>query len=208
MKAEVTDLTEFQSKNRPDVSWTHPFLPRLLNLIPVEATTLLDIGCGRGVIGALFNVYRENRHSVGVDAWPPYLKEARKYYNLVIDSDLRTNWPILSNEKFDVGCFIEVIEHFPKQRGHEVLQLLEHHCKRVIVSTPGRFFRQNAYDKNPGQQHVSAWTRKEFEALGYQLATEPVPILGHYLRSLSWRVFPRLFQTDMTILAYKDQNRN
>ena len=193
-----------EGSGRPEVFWTHPFLPELLKSIPLDAQTLLDIGCGRGLVGALFSIYRARRFSVGVDAWPPYLEEARKYYDRVIECDLRFMWPPLPEAKFDVGCFIEAIEHFPKERGNRLLKLLEDHCKRVIVSTPRRFYGQDAYDKNPRQRHVSGWTLKEFKKMGYsKIIRDPIPFRGYYLRSLSWRILPELFRSD-TILVYKD----
>jgi 16S rRNA G1207 methylase RsmC len=43
---------------KPEVTWAHPFLEKLLNEIPVETKSLVDLGCGRGIIGATMLIYR------------------------------------------------------------------------------------------------------------------------------------------------------
>ena len=37
----------------PEITWTHPFVYQLLKIIPTNTNTLVDVGCGRGIIGAL-----------------------------------------------------------------------------------------------------------------------------------------------------------
>jgi predicted TPR repeat methyltransferase len=39
----------------------------------VDVESLLDLGCGRGIVGALCRIYRAPRRLVGFDAWEPYL---------------------------------------------------------------------------------------------------------------------------------------
>jgi predicted TPR repeat methyltransferase len=55
-------------------------------MIPVDVESLLDLGCGRGIVGALCRIYRAPRRLVGLDAWEPYLsfcREHRLYDELV-----------------------------------------------------------------------------------------------------------------------------
>src|SRR2546425_869065 len=58
----------------PQVTWTHPALPMILSMIPEDTDSLVDIGCGRGIVGALCRIYRRPTHLVGVDAYKPYLQ--------------------------------------------------------------------------------------------------------------------------------------
>jgi len=42
----------------PDITWTHKGLPHILASIPADTKSLVDVGCGRGIIAALARIYR------------------------------------------------------------------------------------------------------------------------------------------------------
>jgi 2-polyprenyl-3-methyl-5-hydroxy-6-metoxy-1,4-benzoquinol methylase len=155
----------------PEVTWTHPALSRILDLIPTEAASLLDVGCGRGIIGALCRIYRACARLVGVDIYRPYLEFCRRHalYDEVIEWDLRkTPLPFRTGE-FDVATAIEVVEHLEKWEGEALLDELERVARTVIVTTPNRFFQQKAYDGNEWQRHRSIWSARELRARGYEI---------------------------------------
>ncbi|MEM3698134.1 MAG: hypothetical protein QXQ94_11715, partial [Candidatus Bathyarchaeia archaeon] len=59
------------------VTWAHRWLYEILEQIPIEMNSLVDVGYGRGVIGALVKIYRNPERLVGIDAFPPYLEFCR-----------------------------------------------------------------------------------------------------------------------------------
>ncbi|KPV63929.1 MAG: hypothetical protein AOA66_0507 [Candidatus Bathyarchaeota archaeon BA2] len=62
---------------REYISWTHPFLHEILKAIPHNVKTLIDVGCGRGIVGALVRVYRNADRLVGIDIRTDYLDFVR-----------------------------------------------------------------------------------------------------------------------------------
>jgi len=42
----------------PEVTWTEPFLDRVLAFIPLQSKTIIDVGAGKGIVGALCKIYR------------------------------------------------------------------------------------------------------------------------------------------------------
>jgi len=42
-------------------TWTRPFLHELLEEIPKDMESLIDVGCGRGIVGAMTRIYRNHK---------------------------------------------------------------------------------------------------------------------------------------------------
>jgi len=153
----------------PDVTWTHGPLPHILNEIPVNCRSLLDVGCGRGIIGALCRIYRGVDQLVGMEGYEPYLEFSRKagFYDDTILRNL-TDMPLpLDTQEFEVVTCIEVIEHLEWSAGQKLLDELERVGSRVIVTTPNVLFQQDEYDGNPFQRHLSQWRPSDFRKRGY-----------------------------------------
>ena len=153
----------------PDVTWTHRALPLILDAIPVECKSLLDVGCGRGIIGALCRIYRNVDRLVGLDGFLPYLEFNQKagFYTDTILRNL-SNTPLpLGTQEFEVVTCIEVIEHLELGAGQKLLDELERIGSRVIVTTPNILFQQQEYDGNVFQRHLSQWRPSDFRRRGY-----------------------------------------
>lgn len=154
------------------MTWTHPSLPLVLDTIPEDIESLLDLGTGRGTVGALCRIYRETRMVVGVDFHLPYLSFVKEYslYDELLRIDLREGQLPFKERSFDVVTLIEVIEHLPKRAGHQLIRESERLAKRrVIISTPNVQFDQPNYDGNPLQTHQTVWSYAELKALGYKV---------------------------------------
>lgn len=181
-------------------TWTRPFLHELLEEIPKDVDSLIDVGCGRGIVGAMTCIYRTPRRLVGVDIFQNYIDFCKKYsiYDELHCLDLRqTPLPFRDNE-FSVATCIETIEHLPKKHGEKLLDELYRIADTVIVSTPAVFFRQpkNHVGRNPFQEHVSKWTVEDFKKRGYEVrgvGELALHTLAIPTRKLSCR-FPRLHQ--------------
>src|SRR2546427_5673212 len=122
---------------RTDVTWIHSFLDLFLHFVPKGLGSVLDAGCGRGIVGAVMRIYREPNRVVGIDGFDPYLQFCRRtgMYDQLIEHDLRKfPLPFKSNE-FDLGTSLEVIEHLSKEDGVRLLDGLERVSRMVRVST-------------------------------------------------------------------------
>ena len=152
------------------ITWTHPFLYQLLQLIPINTNLLVDVGCGRGIIGALMRIYRKPNRLVAIDGFEPSLAFCKKhdFYDEYFKVDLSRLPLPFSDGEFEIATCIEVIEHLPKQAGFKLMDELERVARKVIVTTPKAFFNQDCYDGNPHQAHLSNWTIKEFADRGYE----------------------------------------
>jgi SAM-dependent methyltransferase len=153
------------------ITWTHPALPRILDAIPTEARSLLDVGCGRCIVGALCRIYRRMDRQVGFDGYAPALDTCRRhsFYDECLESTI-TDAPLpFETAEFDVVTCIEVIEHLPRATGLALLAELERVGRHVIISTPNGFFQQEELEANPLQRHLSGWKPGDFRRRGYRV---------------------------------------
>jgi ubiquinone/menaquinone biosynthesis C-methylase UbiE len=181
-------------------TWTRPFLHELLEEIPKDVESLIDVGCGRGIVGAMTRIYRTPKRLVGVDIFQDYIDFCKKYniYDELHRLDLRrTPLPFQDNE-FTVATCVETIEHLPKNHGEKLLEELHRIAETIIVSTPSVYFRQpkSHVKNNPFQAHISKWTVEDFKKRGYNVkgvGNIAMHKLAIPTRKLTCR-FPRLYQ--------------
>jgi len=171
--------------------------------------SLIDVGCGRGIIGALARIYRNPKRLVGIDVFRPYLNfcSYHGFYDEIYAYDL-TKTPLpFKDYEFDVATCIEVLEHIPKSSGENLLNELERIAKKVIVTTPNGLIPQKALDDNPFQRHVSCWSVKDFTKRGYTVkGVGYFIIFGRKIRYISFllsRFSYSMPQCSDTLLAYK-----
>lgn len=176
-----------------DITWTHFGLPFILDSIPIGTESLIDLGCGRGVIGALCRIYRDPHQLVGVDSFEASVKfcERFNFYDKCLLHNLE-NMPLPFKEKeFEVATCIEVIEHLPKKSGEKLLFEIERIAKTVIVTSPTVFYKQSEYDANPCQKHLSLWTIRDFQRRGYKVfGAGEMKIFGRHVKYLSRGLAP------------------
>jgi 2-polyprenyl-3-methyl-5-hydroxy-6-metoxy-1,4-benzoquinol methylase len=196
-----------------NLTFTHRSLHRMVDAIPVDTTSLLDAGCGPGIIGAMCRLYREIDRLVGIDVYPPYLERARRHdlYDELLQRSLTDlPLPFVAGE-FDVVTCIEVIEHLPRPQGEALLAELERVGRRVIVSTPNWFFDQEPIDGNPHQRHLSLWRERDFQKRGYDvIGMEGMKLLGRHVPYLSTVLGPmtlRMPRLATMILCVRDAAR-
>ena len=207
-----------------DVTWTHPGLFKILKLIPEETVSLLDLGCGRGIIGALCRIYRDTKKLVGVDIFDPYLRFCKKHnlYDTVLKWDLRKLPLPFKNNEFEVVVAIEVVEHLEKNDALKLIKEMERIAeKRVIISTPNIFFEQDTYDGNPFQMHRCILNYRQLRKLGYkvyvggslmflnlQIPFIFTPVESRKFKSLSSLLNKLLVRYACTVLGVKDFKRS
>jgi len=181
-------------------TWTRPFLHELLEEIPKNVDSLVDVGCGRGIVGAMTRIYRNPKRLVGIDVFPDYVDFCKKYmmYDELFLLDLRQTPLPFQNHEFDVATCIETIEHLPKIHGEKLLEELHRVADTIIVSTPSSLFKQpkRHVERNSFQAHVSHWTVEDFKKRGYKVrgvGNLAMHKIAFPTRKLTCR-FPRFYQ--------------
>lgn len=130
-----------------------------------DCRTVLDLGCGWS---SPLQFCKNIEYSVGVEAYKPYLEKSKKqgvhskYLNKKIED---VSFP---DKSFDAVILIEVLEHLPEKTGRRLLADAERWAKKkVIVTSPNGFTRQDTFDRNILQKHLSGWSASTMKRLGF-----------------------------------------
>ena len=136
--------------------------------------SVLDVGCGEGVLTHQWAQQLGERRIVGIDLDDEKLKAewtTRQRPNLEYRTMLAENMPFAENE-FDVACAIEVLEHVPDP-AHTVAEMARVARRHLLVSVPreplwrmlnmarGAYLAQ--LGNTPG--HVNHWSKRSFVQL-------------------------------------------
>ena len=136
--------------------------------------SLLDVGCGEGVLTHRWAQRLGDRRVVGIDLDDPGLHalwEGRRAPNLEYRVMKAENLPFGDGE-FDVGAAIEVLEHVPDP-DHTVAEMARVASGHLLVSVPreplwrGLNLARGAYLKDLGNTpgHLNHWSKRSFVAL-------------------------------------------
>ena len=175
-------------------SWAVTYYSELEKAIG-NAESLLDVGCG--INSPVSYLSKRPKHLVGVDGFQPSVDESRrkKIHDDYVCSDLLDIDKHFEVNSFECVMALDVIEHFPKDKGFDLLEKMEKLAsKRVIVFTPNGFQAQNEHSGNALQKHVSGWSVEEMQKRGYEVIgiNGWKPLLGEFALPRFW---PRSFWT-------------
>jgi ubiquinone/menaquinone biosynthesis C-methylase UbiE len=142
-------------------------------------TSLLDVGCGEGVLTHQWAEQVDGR-VVGIDLDDPQLHEQwkdRQAPNLEYRVMKAENLPF-GDDEFDLAAAIEVLEHVPDP-AHTVAEMARVARRHVLVSVPreplwrGLNMARGAYLKDLGNTpgHVNHWSKRSFVKLLSQHGT-------------------------------------
>jgi SAM-dependent methyltransferase len=136
--------------------------------------TILDVGCGEGVLTHQWAQKPGVERIVGIDLDDPLLHEAwkgRMHPNLEYRVLKAENMPFADAE-FEVSTAIEVLEHVPDPE-HTVSEMARCASRYLLVSVPreplwrGLNMARGAYWKELGNTpgHVNHWSKRGFVQL-------------------------------------------
>ncbi|HEU4979367.1 MAG TPA: class I SAM-dependent methyltransferase [Solirubrobacteraceae bacterium] len=139
-----------------------------------DPRSLLDVGCGEGVLTHEWAQRLPGRRVVGLDLDDPQLHAewaGRRAPNLEYLVMKAENLPFADGE-FDVASAIEVLEHVPDPE-HTVAEMARVAQRWLLVSVPreplwrGLNMARGAYWKDLGNTpgHVNHWSKRSFTAL-------------------------------------------
>jgi hypothetical protein len=132
---------------------------------------ILDLGIGYGMNGAgIRNWYSRTCELIGVEIFRNYDNPMWRLYDKVLWIDIEE---LLQNElsvefKYDMVLMTDVIEHFPKEKGREILHLIAQVTRKAaVVTTPAVWFEQGDVGGNEYERHHAVWTPEDFQKEGW-----------------------------------------
>jgi 2-polyprenyl-3-methyl-5-hydroxy-6-metoxy-1,4-benzoquinol methylase len=137
-------------------------------------TSLLDVGCGEGVLVHEWATRLGDKRVVGIDLEEPSIQAGwaeRQAPNLEYKIMQAENLPFADGE-FDVATAIEVLEHVPDPE-HTVAEMARVASRWLLVSVPreplwrGLNLARGAYIKQLGNTpgHLNHWIKRSFIAM-------------------------------------------
>lgn len=136
---------------------------------PKKGRVFLDVGCGKGHLGAFLRVHSPKAEIIGLDIWMPYLKITKKthLYDDLIRCDI-THLPI-KEKSSNFTCAVELIEHLSKDKGISFLKDLKKITDgRIVITTP-RGYKKHPKSEDLFQEHLSGWNVNELRKMGFKV---------------------------------------
>lgn len=141
--------------------------------------TILDIGVGFGRWGILFREFLEiwengnydgkwARKIDGVEIYELYIQDYHKFFydNIIIEDALE--YLRRTERRYDLINCGDVIEHFNKKNGEELISLCMQKGKYVLITIPiGKYWTDNPQNGNPYEEHQSIWYNNDFTKYKY-----------------------------------------
>ncbi len=162
---------------------TNPLVRRMMDgfegalddlLEAASPISLLDVGCGEGVLVHQWAQRLAPARVVGIDLEEPSIQAGwaqREAPNLEYKVMKAENLPFAENE-FDMACAIEVLEHVPDPE-HTLAEMARCAEHRLLVSVPREplwrmlNMTRGAYLKDLGNTpgHLNHWSKRSFVKL-------------------------------------------
>lgn len=141
----------------------------------VQPTRVLDVGVGFGKWGILcregldvaFGRIQKVDWQIQIDGIEVFEKYRNPLWGLAYDKvvigdilEVADDLPV-----YDLIIMCDVIEHFEKQVGYDLLLRLIEKAKVVILSSPRGFMVQEATWGNAHEEHKSGWNKHDFRTI-------------------------------------------
>lgn len=156
--------------------------PVLEEILWSKPNSILDVGCGFGMMGVMFRAATDVRKSELspeiYHSWPTRIDAIeifewyrnpvwQVYTNVYIGNALEE---INDLGKYDTIYCGDVIEHLSKENGYELIDRMLEHCNQwVIIATPSPAPPQKSILGNPYEEHLSEWKEEDFKKYNYEL---------------------------------------
>ncbi len=147
-------------------------------ILELQPTSVLDIGVGFGKYGFMAREYTDiwkNRHQKsewktiihGIEAYSKYITHHQYYiYTKIFIADVIKILPGLG--EYDLITFGDCLEHFSRENGIKLLDMIKSKCKVAFITTPtlSKFQTRGAMKGNEYEKHVYGWPTEELERWG------------------------------------------
>lgn len=148
--------------------------------VSFDARSVLDVGCGEGVVTERLAQRLAPAHVLGVDADDARLTEewrARTASNLSFQTGSAYDLPFAEGS-FDLVCALEVLEHLERPRD-ALAEMTRIASKALLLSVPNEpgwrishvFAGRNVRSLGNSPGHINHWSRRSFLTLVSELGT-------------------------------------
>lgn len=170
--------------------------PILDQTVKLHPKTILDVGCGLGIYGALSRVYLEgdniyDRENLAwnkkenwkikidcIEGFDRYITDLHRFvYNEIFISDAKKILHDFKDRSYDLVLAVDILEHLRKEEGALFIKELARIGKNVIVATPAEFIKQ-VVPENPLEDHLSFWNKEELQAFGFTVIENRHALIG------------------------------
>ena len=184
-----------------------PNYPIELTRVIFDCDPLLDVGCGNS---SPVRYLPERIYKIGVDAYYECIDNSRSanLHHEYLQTDVLNIGQHFKEKTIDCVLASDLIEHLEKDRGIELLQVMETIAKKqVIIFTPNGYFPQGSHDNNPWQIHRSGWFVDEMRGRGYSvIGINGLKCLRGDLSSIRWS--PMFFWRLLSDISQKYTRRH
>lgn len=166
----MLDVLKLRTTKMPFGS--HSVFAQVINQLAIrQPKSVLDLGIGYGINGAGVRNWLDHGYEpyrtrlVGVEAFPKYRSPLWNCYNTIHEITIHDYLAIEPVELFDCILMTDVIEHFTKKEGIELLSKLKNILTPsgvLLVSTPAVWIKQGAVHGNEHETHKSLWYPYDF----------------------------------------------
>lgn len=136
----------------------------------IQPTSVLDVGIGNGKYGFLLREYLGSNRGLckkdfiidGIEGYEKYVTEIhREIYNNIRVFDLCSEADLPKN-KYDLCILIDVIEHFERDKGIELIRLFSSISNFLLIATPWNIGDTTIRNTNPLEDHKYQWKQQDF----------------------------------------------
>lgn len=153
-------------------------------IIRVAPRSVLDLGIGFGLYGAICREYLDGMHGrcrpdqwettiIGVEAHGAYHNPAWELYDGVTVAPFADSY-----SGFDLVLMIDSLEHLEPEAGRKFLASLVAHNKHVIVSVPNGLMEQGAAFGNEFERHRTTFNGSEFAPYQHSIIHKSICIVA------------------------------
>lgn len=158
------------------VSNYHIFSDLLHVVEQIRPKSILDVGIGFGILGGLYREVLElyygrrlEQRSIKIDGMEVFERYRNPMWDLFYDQVFLGNaLEIIDGlSRYELITAVELIEHFEKKQGKQLINKFLEHAALVIITSPRVFIQPNDPWGNKYAMHRSLWSKKDFSGVPF-----------------------------------------
>lgn len=142
---------------------------KTINANIADSESIIDLWCWKW---SLIWCNIKEKYVIGIDIfWSSLdcLKESSEWYNKLINDNILNINKHFKEKSIDTIIMMDVLEHLEKDKAKKLLYTIEKIArKKIIIQTPNWFLKQDPYDWNEYQRHLSGWDVDFFKKNWFQ----------------------------------------
>jgi hypothetical protein len=126
---------------------------------------------GAGFFDKLSFVNSTVKTKIGIEIYKPYIDNAKFNDCIKINGDILNYRQLLTEYELDTVMIVDVLEHFEKNVGYELINNLKNDFKKIILMLPAGKYEQNTdvtgFGGHVYQTHRSYWYVEDILRLNF-----------------------------------------